>query len=427
MSNHNELMADDLRSLEREQIRELFDLRSSYNAHAGGHYTEDPYPIWKKLREQAPVHPGTLHDLTGCTGNPSFHGLPYPERQHFTAFTYAACDAAYRNDAVFSSSPTPIPGQESDVGLESMMMNSMLMMGGSTHRRYRSLVQPSFVPAKAQWWIQNWIEHTVEVLVDGIRSQGHAELNVDFCASIPLLTITGSFGIPVSEALEVRRSLYDPMKVIGMLAPIVAARRVEPQDDLITILVQAELTDEDGTRHELSDVEIYGFIYLLLMAGSGTTWKQMGITIAALLERPELMDAIREDKTVLRGVVEESLRWMPTDPMFSRWIAEDIDFFGVHLPQGSVLHLGIGSANRDPERWENPDEFDPYRQLKPSFGFGGGPHVCLGMHVARAEIHVGVQALLKLPNLRLDPDVDPPKPVGFYERGVTEIPVLFDV
>ena len=91
-----------------------------------------------------------------------------------------------------------------------------------------------------------------------------------------------------------------------------------------------------------------------------------------------------------------------------------------------MLHLCLGAANRDPERWERPDEFDIHRPLKPSFGFGGGPHICLGMHVARAEMTVGINALLdRLPDLRLDPDEEPPRPIGFYERGVTEIPVIF--
>jgi cytochrome P450 len=416
-------MSEDVRNLDREVIRELFDLRSNNNLLAGGHYTADPYPIWHRLREEAPVHPGTLHDLTGCDGDPMFHGLPYPESPHFTAFSYAACDEAYRNDKVFASSPMAVTGSVDDVGFES----SMLMMGGAKHRRYRMLVQPSFVPAKAQWWISKWIEDTATALADRIYEEGRAELNVDFCASIPVLTITGSFGIPVANALDVRRTLRDPMAMIEMLAPIVAARREQPEDDLISVLVTAELTEEDGSRHRLSDPEIYSFVYLLMLAGSGTTWKQMGIVLAALLARPKLLAAIREDRSLLRPAIEESLRWMPTDPMFSRWVTEDIDFHGVHLPKGSVLHLCLGSANRDPSRWDDPDEYDPGRKLKPSLGFGGGPHVCLGMHVARAEMTVGVGALLdRLPNLRLDPDAEPPEPVGFYERGVMEINVIFD-
>jgi cytochrome P450 len=410
-------------SLDRDRIRELFDLRSNLNLISGGDYTEDPYPVWRELRSHAAVHEGTVHQLTGYQGEAMFHGLPFPDRPHFSAFSYAACDAAYRNAAVFASSPGAADGSPDDIGFE----QSLLMMGGVTHRRYRTLVQPSFVPAKAQWWIKNWIEETVATLVDSIILEGRAELNVDFCASIPVLTITGSFGVPVEEALDIRAALANPLDVVNHLAPIVAARRENPQNDLISVLVQAEITEEDGSRHRLSDPEIYSFALLLLMAGSGTTWKQMGITISALLQRPALLDAIRQDRALLKGAIEESLRWMPTDPMFSRWVAEDVDFFDVHLPKGSVLHLCIGAANRDPERWDRPDEYDPSRALKPALGFGGGPHVCLGMHVARAEMSVGIGALLdRLPNLRLDTEAEPPRPVGLYERGVMEIPVVFD-
>jgi cytochrome P450 len=410
-------------SLDRERIRELFDLRNSSTMDSGGAYAEDPYPRWHELRASGPVHPGTVHELSGLDGNPMFHGLPFPDRPHFSAFSFAALDEAYRNAPVFASSPTGADTSPDEIGFE----QSLLMMGGTKHRRYRTLVQPSFVPARAQWWIANWIRQTVDALVEAIAPEGRAELNVDFCAAIPVLTITGSFGVPVDEALEIRASLTNPLAVVERLAPIVAARREDPTDDLISVLVQAEITEEDGSRHRLSDPEIYSFAVLLLMAGSGTTWKQMGITLAALLQRPALLDAVRQDPALLKVTIEESVRWMPTDPMFSRWVAEDIDFHGVHMPRGSVLHLCLGAANRDPQRWERPDEFDPRRPLKPALGFGGGPHVCLGMHVARAEMSVGIGALLnRLPNLRLDPDAEVPHPVGFYERGVMEIPVVFD-
>jgi cytochrome P450 len=113
--------------------------------------------------------------------------------------------------------------------------------------------------------------------------------------------------------------------------------------------------------------------------------------------------------------------------MFSRHVTRDTEFFGVHLPQGSVLHLCLGAANHDPARWERPDEFDITRPPKPTLAFGNGAHVCLGMHVARAEMNVGITALLdRLPNLRLDPDAEHPGYIGFYERGATAIPVVFD-
>jgi cytochrome P450 len=406
--------------LDRERIKELFDLRTNLASWSGADRQIDPHPKWHDLRESGPVHPGTVHELMGIEGDLFWHGLPEPERPHFSVFSFAACDEVYRHPEVFASSPGAVDVQ-GDLGHET----SMLSMGGAQHRRYRALVQPSFVPARAQWWIEKWIEATVRALIDSFVDQGRAELNVDFCAAIPVLTITGSFGIDVARALDVRDTMRDPSALAHIIDPIVQERRADPQDDLISVLTEAEITDEGGT-HRLSDAEIHSFAYLLLIAGSGTTWKQMGITIAALLQRPELLAAVRDDRSLLKDAIEESVRWEPTDPMFSRWVTEDTELHGTPIPKGSVVHICLGSANRDPQRWERPDEYDPHRPARPTFAFGGGPHICLGMHVARAEMAVGIGALLdRLPDLRLDPEGPPPELIGLYERGVTEIPVLF--
>lgn len=411
-------------ALDRDRLRELFDLRSSYNAFAGGAYEQDPYPAWHRLREQGPVLPGILHELTGSTDPLCFHGLPYPDSPHFTVFDYESCMIAYRNPEVFASSPQPVDLEHGPLGLT----NSMLSMGGAQHKRYRALVQPSFLPANGNWWIDNWITETVDLLIEGFVHDGRAELNVDFCAAIPVLTITGSFGVPVEQALDIRQALAtDPQKVVDILKPVIAARREEPRDDLISILVQAELTGDDGVTDRLTDREIDSFVLLLLGAGSGTTWKQMGTTLTTLLQRPELLEAVRADRQLLRPAIEEAIRWLPTDPMFSRWVMADTELGGVEIPAGSVVHLGIGAANRDPARWDRPDEYDITRKFKPSLGFGQGAHICLGMHVARAEMTIAIAALLdRLPNLRLDPEAEPPRFVGMYERGATAIPVLFD-
>ncbi|MEU4650191.1 cytochrome P450 [Nocardia fluminea] len=409
-------------ALNRDRVRELFDLRGAYLAQTGGDYDDDPYPVWHRLRAQAEIHPGTVHELTGYPGQALFSGLPHPDREHFSAFGFAACDAAYRNPEVFASAPDVVDPNHGRVGA----LNSMISMGGAQHRRYRALVQPSFVPTKAQWWIRNWIDQAVHELIDGFIDDGRAELNVDFCAAIPVLTITGSFGVPVDQALEIRAALGKPDTVVDMIRPLVAARRESPRDDLLSVLVQAELPGEDGSTQRLTDAEIYSFTVLLLTAGSGTTWKQMGITLTALLQRPEILRAVAADRALLRPAIEEALRWQPTDPMFSRYVTRDIDFHGVHLPAGSVLHLCVGAANRDPARWDNPDSYDITRRVRPSFAFGSGAHTCLGMHVARAEMVTGIGALLdRLPNLRLDPSAEPPRVIGMYERGATEIPVLF--
>jgi len=99
----------DAQVLDREELRRLFDLRSSYNARSGGGYTEDPYPKWRALREQAPLHAGIVHELTGYSGDWTFQGLPYPEQPHFSTFSYEVCDAAFRDPEVFASAPAEEP------------------------------------------------------------------------------------------------------------------------------------------------------------------------------------------------------------------------------------------------------------------------------------------------------------------------------
>jgi cytochrome P450 len=303
-------------------------------------------------------------------------------------------------------------------------------MDGAQHRRYRALVQPSFLPKRAEWWLRRWIQRTVDALVERMEGQGRADLNVEFFSAIPLLTITGSFGISIAEALAIRAAVTSDGTGLGeflrIVEPIVQARRAEPRDDLISVLAEAEVT-EDGVTKRLTDGEIIAFAFLLLAAGSGTTWKQMGITMTALLRHTEWLDAVRGDPASLRTVIEESLRWTPTDPMFSRFAARDTELGGIPVERGSVVHLCLAAANRDPARWDDPDRFDPGRPVQSHLGFGSGAHICLGMHVARAEIHAAVGTLVaRLPNLRADPDAPTPHIIGMYERGPDAVPVVFD-
>lgn len=409
--------------LDRERIRDLFDLRRRVDGGRYVDYSEDPYPAMHLLRSSGPVHKGTMHELIGFEGTTTFHGVPDPDRPHFSVFSFAECDAIYRNEDLFLSYPPDLPRKAS--GLDS----SMIYMNGSEHRRYRALVQPSFVPARAKWWLENWIEQTVHSLIDEFYEDGRAELNIDFNAVIPMLTITGSFGLSVDEALEVRAALEGlpgGRPLDEFIMPIIKSRRVEGTDDLISVLCHSEIKDEDGSTHRLSDEEVMGFANLLLAAGSGTTWKQMGITLTALLTTPGALDAVRTDRSLLRRAIDESLRWNITDPMFSRWAAEDTTIAGVRVPGGSAVHLCIGAANRDPGRWEEPDHYDIHREPKSSLAFATGSHICLGMHVARAELTTAIGALIdRLPNLRLDPDAERPAIIGLYERGPSHVPVVW--
>ncbi len=410
--------------LDPGRLRELFDLSGDVYATRGGAFDLDINPIFNALRDHAPVHEGVPGPMAGFHGEAVFEGLPFPDRRHFTAFDFDTCDLVLRDTARFT------PQAHAHAAGSSLHEQTMLMMEGEQHRRHRMLVQPSFVPKRAQWWIDRWIRATVDALLDGIEANGHADLNVEFCAPIPLLTICGSFGVSVADALDIRAAVTSDGLGLGrffeIVMPIVSARRARPHDDLISVLVQAELVDDDGSRHVLDDSEILGFAFLLLAAGSGTTWKQMGITLVALMQHPEWLDRVRRDPSLLRDVIEESVRWMPTDPVFARFVRNDTELHGVAMPAGSVIHTCFASANRDPARWEHPDVFDPGRAPRQHLGFGTGPHACLGAHVARAEITTAISALIdRLPNLRLDPARPAPRIIGLYERGPDAVPVAW--
>jgi cytochrome P450 len=194
------------------------------------------------------------------------------------------------------------------------------------------------------------------------------------------------------------------------------------------MLVSEEFEEEDGSKHRLSDGDVQMFSLLLLAAGSGTTWKQLGITMLTLLQRPEWLARVTADPALARSFIEETIRWMPTDPAFARFAARDAELGGVAIPKGAVVHACFAAANRDPLRWDRPDEFDPTRAFQPNLGFGRGSHVCLGQHLARAEIFTAITTLTqRLPGLRLDPDAESPRVIGMYERGPTSVPVVWDL
>jgi cytochrome P450 len=427
---------------DEELFRELFDGVSGDGGRSGGGVVADPYPDFHRARERGAVHAASVPEVLGLDERVPYQLRNYQLRDRgipvYSAWSFEACDRALRDAATFSSELY----QRDTVVL---FGPNILAMGGDEHRRHRALVQPSFTRARTDWWSQNWIAGLVDGLLARIEDGGRAELNLDVCARLPLLVITASFGIPAESAVAVRaalsRMLFRPdlgmderlaaSKEIGdLLQPAIDARRARPGefDDLLAVVVEAEIAEPDGTRARLGDEDVLGFSRLLLAAGSGTTWRQLGITLHALLSQPDALAAVRDDPALLRNAVEESVRWDVTDPIFRRFTTRDVDLCGTHIPAGSVVELVLGAANRDPSRWDRPDDYVLDRPLQPHLGFATGPHVCLGIHVARAEMSVALGAILeRLPGLRWDPDVERPDIIGLEHRGPTSLPVRFGV
>ncbi|TGD71281.1 cytochrome P450 [Mangrovimicrobium sediminis] len=419
---------------EDERYSELFDVVKETTA-TGGDVFGDLTPRMNALREAHPVHAGSLRELLELP--PAPHHMYDNERPHFTLFNYALCNRALRENLLFSSEV-----YEESPGVR-QLGKVILKMVGDEHLRYRKMVQPMFIRPKAiNWWRKNWIESAVEALMLRLETLQSADLNLDLCARLPVSIVTQGMGLAGEDALTFRTHLQksmmarslpmeevmqSAMQVQSMLMDVIAARRAQPQDDVVSALVACELELADGGKRPLEDDEIFAYCRLIILAGGGTTWRQLGITLYQLLSNYHFWEACREDRSLIEPAIEESARWMPTDPTFPRLVTEDIELEGVQIPAGARIDMCLGAANRDPDIWDNPDEYDIFRPRgkQPHLGFGMGPHRCLGMEVAKQEMVVAIDALLeRFPNLALDPEAPQPQLLGGLEqRGMSAIPV----
>jgi cytochrome P450 len=423
------LLADD------PLYEELYDVRREAEA-MGNLIERDVIPEIAALRAQAPVHKGKLRELLGLP--PHDRHVLGIGRQHYTVLSYAACEAAFREPKTFGSHIAHNPNPDNELAM------SILEMDGAMHRAYRRTIQPKFQMTEAlTWWRSQTIDEIVAKLIDRLEGRDRAELNIDFCARIPVYTITTAIGLAGDEALIFRDAFVKsggiaslPVEVMReaaatvhrMLLALIAQRRAERQDDLISFLLDATLRLPGQDPRPLTDREIMHSARLVMIAGGGTSWRQMGITLWALLTHRDQFEDIKADRALMDTAIEEALRWNPTAPLFYRMVEQDTEFYGVPMAKGGVLELGLGAANRDPTRWTDPDAYDIHRPPLTNMAFGLGTHRCLGMNVARVEIGVGINALLDaFPNLRLDPAAPTPFLTGGLEqRGISGLPVLLN-
>jgi len=187
------------------------------------------------------------------------------------------------------------------------------------------------------------------------------------------------------------------------------------------VLLGAEL---DGQR--LTDDEIIAFLRLLLPAGAETTYRSSSNLLFGLLTNTPQLDALRADRGLMPQAIEEGLRWEPPLLTIMRTATCDTVVEGVDVAAGATIVVNMGSANHDEKYWENPEDFDIFRTPRQHLAFAFGPHMCLGLHLARMETRVVVGRLLdRLPNLRLDPDAERPYITGMTFRAPNALPVVF--
>jgi cytochrome P450 len=412
---------------------ELYDVRREASEF-GNLVEQDMNPAMCALRGCGAVQKGFLRELLGL---PLYHRhVAATGREGYTCLSFRACDAAFRDDGRFSSKIYHHPS----AGDQQRM--SLLEMDEPGHRAHRSTVQSLFLKPRAlTWWRERWINDIVAALIAKLNGGDHADLNLQLCARLPVHTITRAIGMDGDDSLVFRNALMksggsgcvspEERRAAGatvecMLLELIAKRRAESGDDVVSGLIRAELGLGDGSKRPLTDEEIMIHARVVMLAGGGTTWRQLGIMLWALLTHRDQLEAVKADRSLVDKAIEESLRWNPTDPVFSRFVVQDTELGGVAMPAGAVLEIVLGAANRDPARWKNPDVYDLHRPSQHHLGFGVGPHLCMGMNVARSEMNVALNALLDaFPNLRLDPDAPAPYLTGGLEqRGVSAVPVL---
>jgi cytochrome P450 len=373
-----------------------------------------PHGLWAEARAAGAVVPAT--------------GTSYESRDAVVVTQFAAADAVVRDAETFSSA---IHTQTAGV----FKGETMRGMDGDEHRRHRALVATAFRPSAVEQWRTTAIEPVIHELIDAIEPLGRADLVADVTTRFPVQVICTIIGLPRddhqqflewSEAINL--GVLDPERghaaadaLTAYLRPIVDARRADPTDDLISGLVHAEI---DGER--LSEDRIFSFLRLLVPAGAETTSRAMGTALVALLAHPDALAAVRDDRARLPAVVEECLRWETPVAMVMRIATRDTEVGGCPIAAGTPVTILTSSANRDDRRWPDADEWQPDRAPVPNLAFGAGPHACLGVNLARAELHVGLGALLdRLPGLRLDPDDEEPVVAGYAFRGPHRLPVVF--
>jgi cytochrome P450 len=405
-----------------------YDPFDAFNRAQGAGRIRDPYPLFAQLRANGAVQKFAVGGLSRLGGAefPQPPGLP-PEI--WAALSYDTVSQVLRDGEAFSST-----GYAQSMGL--VMGHTILEMDEPEHSRYRGLIQKAFVKKAIDRWDRELIRPVVDGFIDRFVGRGRADLVRELTFPFPVAVIAGMIGLDepdyasfhrwavelISITLDWDRGVAASRKLRGLFARVLAERRREPREDLLSVLAHAEL---DGTR--LTDEEIFAFLCLLAPAGAETTYRSSSNLLFGLLSHPDQLDAVRRDRSLVPQAIEEALRWEPPLLGIMRTTTREVELGGVALPAGAVVNVNLGAANRDPARWERPDAFDIFREPKQHMAFALGPHRCLGMHLARAETESLLDALFeRLPNLRLDPDAEDVHVTGLIFRAPLSLPVVFD-
>ncbi|WP_420639580.1 cytochrome P450 [Candidatus Poriferisocius sp.] len=406
---------------------EGYDPFEAFDHAQGADEVPDPYPVFAELLAECPVHHGSMG---ARLGKPSVSDLLAGERPIVNVYSYDGVEAVLRDGGTFSSA-----GYAESMGL--VMGHTILEMDEPEHGQYRKLIQQAFTRREMERWEHEIVVPVLNHYLDAFVDRGRADLVGELMFVFPVHVIAIALGLPEADlpafyrraveitnmANEIERGFAASQWLYDYLEPVVEDRRAEPQEDLISLLAHAEL---DGQR--LTNDEIIAFCRLLLPAGAETTYRAASNMMVGLLGDPAQLDAVRADRSLVSAAVEEAIRWEAPLTGISRTATVDTEVEGSAVAAGSLVNTCLGAANRDPDRWDDAERYDIFRSSKPHVGFATGPHLCLGIHLARMEMRAVLECLLdRLPGLRLDPDAELPTIAGLAFRAPATLPVVWDV
>jgi cytochrome P450 len=361
---------------------------------------DDPYPVWKRLRDEAPVY--------------------YNDRLDFFALSrFADIEAAHQDAGTFSSNHGTVLETMSHEPVDTGMI---LMLDPPKHTMLRKLVSRAFTSRRVSMLEDRIRELCIRLLDPHVGCSGFDYVQ-DFSAVLPPLVISSLLGVPEGDQLQLRQLVDDLFHIedeVGManavsfealaalgryLGEQFADRRANPRDDVFSDLVEAEVTDENGETRRLTDNELADFGILLFSAGSETVARHLGWAASVLDEHPDQRAELAKDRALIPNAVEEILRFEPPSPVNARWLTRDIFLHGVTMPAGSRVVLITGSAGRDERKYPDPEVLDIRRKVDLHMTFGYGIHFCLGAALARMEGRIGLEETLKRwPEWKVDRD-----------------------
>jgi cytochrome P450 len=351
---------------------------------------EDPYPIYRWLRDEQPIY--------------------HNEKLDFWAVTrFEDCWNAYLDFETFSSARgTVLELMGTDIASGSLM----IFMDPPRQTRLRNLVSAAFTPRRIGE-IEPKIREIACGYLDALAEKGGGDVVQEFTAKLPMDVISTLLGIPPSDRDTVRewsnwvlhrdagnpnitaRGIESMGKLMEYFDAAIAERRKRPRDDIMTLLTQAEVKDDDGSVQRLSDLEIRSFFNLLATAGNETVTKLLATMVHLLFQHPDQRRRLLDEPGLVPNAVDETLRYDPPSQYQGRMLTREATIHGVTVPKDAKFLILNAASGRDERKYPDPDRWDVGREFDVHLNFGWGRHLCLGKNLALMESRIATEEFLK--------------------------------